>query len=362
MRFRRDTPVRKHPVCRKGHAVGLDIGAGSVRASVLGLTSADGRPSATMSGGGTEPLPAGAVVNGVVMDQVAVTRALKKLWAGNGLHCRSVVLGMANPQIVVRPLEIPNLTAAQRAKALPFQAREVIALPMDEVILDYVQLGDPDPGTGMVSGLLIAAPRRPVLAAVDAVERAGLTVARVDLSSFGALRAIADGQLSVQAVIDVGAHLTSIVIHNRGVPQLVRTLARGGQQLTDVLADTLEIDPQEAERRKCERGLTDRGDAVSDALTAAIRPLLAEVRSSINYFRAGSGGAQLEGISLTGGGAALPGLAAALSTQNGVPTAVVTPLHQLVGLPAEAVPMALVTGDRASAASAVSIGLALGAA
>jgi type IV pilus assembly protein PilM len=260
------------------------------------------------------------------------------------------VLGMANPQAVVRPLQIPNLTAKQRAKALPFQAREVIALPMDEVILDYVQLGEPDPATGMVSGLLIATPRRPVLAAVDAVERAGLTVARVDLSSFGVLRAIADEQLAVQAVIDVGAHLTSIVIHKHGVPQLVRTLARGGQQLTDMLVDTLELEPHEAERRKCERGLTDRGDAASDALNAAIRPLLAEIRSSINYFRAGSDGAQLEGISLTGGGAALPGLAAALSTQNGVPTTVVGPLHHLVGPPA------------GTAATAVSIGLALGAA
>ena len=34
-------------------------------------------------------------------------------------------------------------------------------------------------------------------------------------------------------------------------------------------------------------------------MNSAIRPLLAEIRSSINYFRAGSEGAQLEGISLT---------------------------------------------------------------
>ena len=130
---------------------------------------------------------------------------------------------MANPQVVVRPLQIPNLNAQQRAKALPFQAREIIALPLDEVILDFAQVGDPDPGTGMVSGLLIATPRRPVLAAVEAVERAGLKVARVDLSSFGALRSTGDEHLVVQAVIDLGAQLTSIVIHNHGVPKLVRT-------------------------------------------------------------------------------------------------------------------------------------------
>lgn len=303
------------------------------------------------------PLPAGAVVNGLVTDPAVVTQALKKLWAAGGFHCRNIIVGMANPQVVVRSLRIPNLSAEQRAQALPFQAREIIALPMDEVILDYVQLGDPDPATGMVSGLLIASPRRPVLAAVEAIERAGLTVARVDLSSFGALRSIADEHLAVQAVIDVGAQLTSIIIHNHGVPQLVRTLARGGQQLTDALADGLELDRDEAEQLKRERGLTTRGDAVSDALNAGIRPLLAEIRSSINYFRTGNAGALIEGISLTGGGAALPGLAAALSTQNNLPTAVVTPLQHL-----DSSPSAADGYDPSSVASAVSIGLAMGAA
>ena len=88
--------------------------------------------------------------------------------------CRKVILGVANPQVVVRPLQIPNLNAQQRAKALPFQAREIIALPLDEVILDFAQVGPPDPESGMLSGLLIATPRSPVLAAVEAVERAGL--------------------------------------------------------------------------------------------------------------------------------------------------------------------------------------------
>lgn len=357
MKFRLDRQTRKRPVCRSGHAVGLDIGATSVRATVLTLDALDGRPTATVSAVGSVPLPVGAVVNGLVTEPALVTQALKKLWTGTGFHCRNVIVGMANPQVVVRPLQIPNLSAEQRAKALPFQAREIIALPMDEVILDYVQVGDPDPTSGLVSGLLIATPRRPVLAAVDAIERAGLTVARVDLSSFGALRSIADEHLAVQAVIDVGAHLTSIIIHNHGVPQLVRTLARGGQQLTDALADSLELDQDEAEHLKRERGLTGRGDAASDALNAGVRPLLAEIRSSINYFRAGSGSAPIEGIALTGGGAALSGLAAALSTQNNLPTTVVTPLQHLGSAPSTGA-----AGDLAAVASAVSIGLAMGAA
>ena len=136
-------------------------------------------------------------------------------------------------------------------------------------------------------------------------------------------------------------------------------MARGGQQLTDLLVDSLNLTFEEAERVKCETGLTGRHDAATDALQAGIRPLLAEIRSSINYYRSGSDGAPLEGISLTGGGSALPGLAAALLSQTGVPTGVVSPM-QHIGNRQAATELGAEGSDRA--ASAVSIGLALGAA
>lgn len=361
MRLRRKGKARSHPVNGDGRAIGLDLGATSIRAAVLTVNTTSGRPSVTVHGVASMELPPGAIVNGTVTQPAVVTQALQQLWAANGFKGRRVILGVASPQIVVRPLQIPNLNAQQRARALPFQAREIIALPLEEVILDYAQVGDPDPTTGLVSGLLIATPRGPALAAVDAVEKAGLKVARVDLSSFGALRSIGDEHLMVQAVIDLGAHLTSIVIHDHGIPKLVRTLARGGQELTDLLVDDLDLNFEEAEHVKRATGLLGEGDRAAAALQTGIRPLLAEIRSSINYFRAGSDGTQLEGISLTGGGSALPGLAAALSSQNGVPAGVVTPMQHIAHWQR--------TGDPGTdgtesdpAASAVSIGLALGAA
>ena len=364
LRVPRTTPHRA-PRNRNGDVIGLDLGATSVRAAILRLRSEGGRASADLRALGSVALPPGAVVNGAVTDREVVTEAVRELWAVNGFTGRRVILGVANPQVMVRPLQIPDLTAQQRVKALPFQAREIIALPLDEVVLDYAQVGDPDPD-GMVPGLLIATPRSPVLAAVESVERAGLKVARVDLSSFGALRSIADEHLVVQAVIDIGAQLTSIVIHDHGVPKLVRTLARGGQELTDLLVADLDLSPAEAEQVKRKIGLTDHRNAgpeqaaAAEALHTGIRPLLAEIRSSINYFRAGSDGARLEGIALTGGGSALPGLTAEVSSQNGVPTRLINPLHHFDRRPDQ-------TGDLRGAASfdpaagAVSIGLAMGA-
>ena len=53
--------------------------------------------------------------------------------AENKFECRNVILGVANQQVIVRDMSMPNLDPDQRAKALPFQAREIVALPMDQV-------------------------------------------------------------------------------------------------------------------------------------------------------------------------------------------------------------------------------------
>ena len=341
-----------------GHAIGLDIGATAVRAAILSPGTTDGRPSVTVHGLGQIPLPPGAVVNGVVMDAAAVTAALKELWQVYKFECRQVILGITNQQLVVRDMTVPNLSPEQRAQALPFQAREIVALPIEQVLIDFAQLGDVDPQTNTVSGLLVATPRAPVLAAVQAVEKAKLKVARVDLSSFAALRSIADERLSVEAVVDLGAHMTNIVIHNQGIPKVVRTVIRGGDELTQKLAEKLGISEAEAEAAKIAVGLTGTPAEVSTALSEAIRPLLAEIRSSIHYFSSTNGGAALERISLTGGGSQLGGLAHVLSEQLGVPTNVITPMQHIRNRFAAMQPGA----EQEDAGTAVSVGLAMGAA
>ena len=270
-----------------------------------------------------------------------------------------MILGVANQQVIVRALSIPNLDPHQRMKALPFQAKEIVALPIADVVLDFCELGAPDPDTEQVPGLLIATPREPVLAAVAAVEKANLRVARVDLSSFGTLRAIADENLAVEAVIDLGAHLTTIVIHDHGVPKLVRTLARGGEKLTEALAERLSMAGNDAEQAKIEAGLENPGQEVGRALIEAMRPLLAEIRTSIGYFRSQNDTAPIERISLTGGGSQLRGMAEALEEQIGLPTRVVDPMQHIRNRLASKQAR---SANPTYGPSAVSVGLAMGAA
>lgn len=341
-----------------GHAIGLDLGATSVRAAILAPGRVHGRPSVTVHGLGGVPLPSGAVVNGVVCDQMAVTRAVKQLWQDYKFNCRNVILGMTNQQVVVREVNFPNIPPAQWAQALPFQARDTIALPLDQAILDFIPLGTTDEAGETIPGLLVAAPRDPVSAAVKAVERAGLKVARVDLSSLAMLRSLGTGSHQVEALVDLGAHLTNVVIHRMGVPRVIRTVARGGKDLTEQLAARTGMDVERAEAAKREIGLSGDDAMVTGTLNDIVRPLVAEIRSSLRLLGGGESAAVTR-VCLTGGGAALPGLVDAMSEQLGIPTDIGVPMQHVNNR--WAAKRGKYTADE-GLATAVSVGLAMGAA
>ncbi len=216
-------------------SIGLDIGSTSIRA--VEVTRRQDRP--VIDNFGQVLLPEGAVVGGVVKDDKAVTTALRQLWTSQNFRSRDVVLGVTHQQIVVREIEVSNLPPKEMRQALPFQVRDVLPLPPDEALLDFFPLEQPGRGDSTVHGLLIAAPKDVVVDMVRAVERASLHVAQVDLSCFAALRAAAHLAEDTEAVIDIGANGTNIIIHTDGVPQIVRTIPRGGAEITRLMASRL---------------------------------------------------------------------------------------------------------------------------
>jgi type IV pilus assembly protein PilM len=285
--------------------IGLDIGSSSIRAVEVRRT----KDEHTLTNFGQVPLPPGTVSGGVMQDPVVVTSALKQLWAACKFDTKHVRLGVTNPQLVVREMSVSNLPPKEMRKSLPFQVRDMLPLAVERSLLDFHPLEEPG-DSPTVRGLLIAMPKDAVMTAVQAAERAGLYVVGVDLASFALLRASSRLDAQVEAIVDIGAEVTSVVVHADGEPLIVRTVPRGGHEITQSLATRLGIPPAEAETLKCRYGL--HGDGSPDSSGAAvdaIRPLLNELRSSFTYLASGERQKQVTRISLCGGSALMPGLA-----------------------------------------------------
>ncbi|MDI6105319.1 type IV pilus assembly protein PilM [Actinoplanes sp. NEAU-A12] len=295
--------------------IGLDIGSSSIRAVEVRRNKDD----YTLVNFGQMPLEAGTVVAGVVQNPGAVTNAVKQLWAACRFGSKKVTLAVTNPQLVVREASVANLPASQMRQALPFQVKEQLPLAVERSLLDFYPLEQPGDNP-TVRGLLIAMPKDAVLTLVQAVQKAGLKVKGVDLASFAMLRAASRLDAQVEAIVDIGANITSVVVHADGEPLFVRTLPRGGTEITESIATRLGLQPGEAEAVKCRYGM--HGDGNPDtvaALVDAVRPLASELRSSFTYLASGERQKQVTRISLCGGSALMPGLAEHLQEQLGVP-------------------------------------------
>ena len=167
----------------------------------------------------------------------------------------------------------------------------------------------------MIRGLLVAASRDMVMNSVLAVQKAGLVPTMVDLSSFAVLRSLArpdhlglDGQ--VEALVDVGARVTNIVVHSGGVPRFIRILLLGGQDLTDAVAERMGVPREQAEAVKQELGVSGSGatldlQAAARVLEGSVATFVDEVRGSLDYYMASSGSGPLTRLVLTGGGSRL---------------------------------------------------------
>jgi len=347
-------------------AIGLDIGTSGVRAAELSF----GKGQVTLEKFGQVALPPGAVRDGEVVDPDAVAVAIKQLWAHTKFSSKKVVIGVANQKVIVRQVDLPWMPADELRKSLAFQVQDFVPMPVDQAVLDFHPLEElgADGGNRMLRGLLVAASRDMVNASLEAVQKAGLSPVMVDLTSFAVIRSLADSDelgmgAHVEALVDVGARVTNIVVHQGGVPRFVRILLMGGQDVTDAVAERMGVPQDQAEAVKQQLSLG--GDNVAgmqaaarvvEAVTAAF---VDEIRGSLDYYLASSGSAPISRLVLTGGGARLGGLAQRLQATTRVPVEVGSPMNSLrmgrTGLSPEQIAFV-------EPLSAVPVGLALGVA
>ena len=317
--------------------VGLDIGSSGVRAAELTLS----KGAATLERFGQVALPHGAVRDGEVVDKAAVSAAIKQLWAQAKFSSKKVVVGVANQKVVVRQVDLPWLPDAELKKALAFQVQDYVPMPVDQAILDFHPLEEftNESGGRMLRVLLVAAARDMVENAIDAITGAGLQLEVVDLTSFAVLRSLVafedgfDGS-GVEALVDVGANVTNIVIHQGGVPRFVRILLMGGGDITDALAERLGVAVEQAEAMKQESGMAAvAGQAESSpagrAIEGTANGFVEEIRGSLDYYMAQPGAARIDRVVLSGGGSRLAGLTDRLASATRLPVQAARPLSKL---------------------------------
>lgn len=343
-------------------AVGLDIGASAVRVAQV----AGGRGGPSLVSFAQVALPQGAVVDGEIRDPGPVSEAVGQLWKRTKIRTKRAVLGVSNQRVVVRQVDLPYLPENEFRSSLRFQAADYIPMSVEDAQLDFLVVDDytTESQEHMMRVLLIAAATDMVDAFVTTAASGGVDATAIDLTPFAIARAVSPsargdaGSAGSEAVVDVGAATTNILIHHGGEPRFVRILMVGGDDATTALSEELSVSFDEAEAMKLDLGRGVGPEAARAVLSRQVASLVDEIRGSLDYYLSQEDSEPVASIILTGGGSLTAGLNARLEQTLKTQVQLGSPLSQLDVGKSGLTPEQVAQVDPVAAAA---VGLALGA-
>lgn len=274
--------------------IGLDIGSHALKLVQLAWRG----DTATLEAAATAPLPPGAVAQRQIADVERVGHAIAALVARAAPRTRQAATAIADARIMTRRLRLPAaMPMDERRARLHTAAQQLLPDEADDMSLDHLPLGSAQDALDEL--LLVACRRQQVDSLAAALAIGGLEPVAVDIESHALRRAcrFLDHQLPGDAqptlLVDIGAAgLRAGVLHGGDMPSLhEQAFDAGGGQHAATLAPTL-------------AGALERIIQLDAARDTAPRP---------------------EQLLLSGGGAGLPGLAAALAARLQMPVRVAAP-------------------------------------
>ena len=336
--------------------VGLDIGSSAVKAVELRVSGKGFRVAAIA----TEPIPPDSIVDGAIIDGVAVAEAIRRLFARKGFHTKEVAASLSGSAVIVKKISLPVMTESELAESIYWEAEQYIPFDIQDVNLDYQVLdaGTSGDGKAQMDVLLVAAKKEKIADYTNVIAQAGRQAVVVDVDAFAlqnAYEANYGAGDSVVVLLNAGASATNINIVSNGQSLFTRDVALGGNAYTEAVQRELNLPFDAAEMAK--KGMPVAGhtfDEVRPVLHAVTENVLLEIQKTFDFFKATAASDRIDRIALSGGASAVDGFAESLAERFAIPVEYFDPFRQV----AFDVPPAGGVGDLAATA-AVAVGLAL---
>jgi type IV pilus assembly protein PilM len=250
----------------------------------------------------------------------------------------------------VVPLDVPGGISGQVDAVARFEAQQNIPFPLEEVVWDYVVMGELP--SGAVNLIFLAVKTDLLESLCGSITRAGLqiesvTTAPIALHDAHRLSQADSEQTSL--LLDLGSRTTNMVTAGAG-PFFCRSIPSGGLAVTVSISKDIHATLEESEQLKITRGSVGLGpgfepptDPVEANLAKITRQTLiktqADIARSLGYYRTNLGGSDPSKILLSGGMASMPYLAEFIHEKFQKETAYFDPLGGISVNP-EAAPFA----------------------
>lgn len=254
-------------------------------------------------------------------------------------------------------LELPMMSPQETNQAVGYQARALVPLPISEVTIDWIPVGQTEDEHGVKKQqiFLISIPNEQIKKYTDIFASAGLKLKTLELEGLSLARLMTTNDPTLSLIIDIGGRSTGIMVASSGLLRHSSQIDFAGGSLTQSIASGLNINVQRAEELKKQRGLMGTGGEYE--LSTLMSPYLDVILSEAKRVRTNYEGTyqgKIERVILSGGGGNLKGIEAYASKEFGLPVIKADPSQKII-YPPNVAPLVSEIG----APFAVSFGLAL---
>src|SRR3954467_2893670 len=301
--------------------IGLDIGSSSVKAVQL-KRKANGW---ALQAFGMQPLVPQTIVDGTIMDQGAVSEAIRQLWSRLRLRQKEVAIAIAGHSVIIKKIAVPMMKPEQLAANIRNEAEHHIPFGRDDVEIDY-HVTQAQTTAGQTELLLVAAKKEVVSDYVQVVRDASLSPHIVDVAAFASQNGFeVNYQLDPRdtiVLINIGAAISNINIIRSGVSLFTRDVTIGGNAFTEEIQKQMGIAADEAEAYKVGGSQTEDGVVPQEVLRVmeGVSEVMAgEFQRSLDFFLATTADANVTRIVLAGGSAKVTSLHRAIERRSRLP-------------------------------------------
>lgn len=285
--------------------LGVDIGSTSIK--LVELKVKGGMPVLLTYGYAERSL--GDVVHGnakVILDKVA--SLLKRLYTETGIKSYKAVTALPNFSVFNSVITLPVMNKKELGAAVHWEAKKFIPMPIEDVVLDWriIDTIQVDKKRKNYRILLTAASKNLVRRYVEIFKQADLELLSLETESFALARSLIGKSQATTMIIDTSALTTDIIIIEKGVPALNRSIDVGGITISRAIANSLKVDFKRAEQFKRDIGMSGTSK-IPQVIEGILKPVVDEMQYSLKLYQDQSGKI-VEQVILSGGSSYLPNL------------------------------------------------------
>jgi type IV pilus assembly protein PilM len=269
---------------------------------------------------------------------------LKKIIEKAEITARDVAMSVPASSAFSSIINLPDIPDNEISKAVDFEARQYIPIPIEEVVFDWSIVSRETNKDGNVNDvgdagwskrvkvLLVAIPKEITNKYANIAKSLKLNLVALETEPFSLSRSLVSHDKGVFAVIDIGSKTTNItIVENGSVLTSHSIFGTGGNEITKVISRGLNIDFRRAEALKKDVGLkfSDSERKVSEIILPIIGIIISEIRKvNETYYRDSK--RKVGKVIITGGSTNIPGLVEYLSQELNMEVEVGNPWKNIV--------------------------------